>query len=66
MRRSCRKHVRADQATVRHVATLHALQAFFVGSVMAMLGIYILCVDGIQHSAQVLFLSRYVCCTFYN
>jgi uncharacterized membrane protein (Fun14 family) len=45
--------VRADEATIRHVATLHALQSFLVGSVMALLGIYMLCVDGLQHSAKV-------------
>ena len=53
MARSCRKYARADEGTVRHLATLHALQAFIFGTVLGLLCAYLLFVDGMQYSSEV-------------
>ena len=53
LQRSCRRHARSDEGTVRHVITLHALQALLVGTFMTGLALYTVTVEGLNHTASV-------------
>ncbi len=51
--RSCRRYARADEGTIRHMATIHGLQVVLQGTFLGLLSAYLLFVDGISEGAQV-------------
>jgi hypothetical protein len=57
MAKSCRKYARADEGTIRHLATVHALQSLLFGPIVGILSAYLLFVDGLYHTQEAMGLS---------